>query len=520
MMLSRWNFLLCLSLVAFSTVQVYAVEIDTNIVGNYNMNSHTTITSNGTLSGGVVNVSGGWTIINYGSITSDINICDYCNVRIENAGIYNADTTLGTGATITQVINNSNDITELSGIGVGHYTVEISGAENPLNWDNILANTGNAAGYNLLSAKLRIGNIVAIDKPVVLNGITFLYVDGDIDTDVVLFSNVSGDGTIRVSNDNVDALHIVQVSKENERVYLRLVRSGDYGRILDNDAGHFLNNLREKLPGDKLLRHMDRANSEQKLKRIMSRSVRIHPIKMMKSIKTLYSHKTAETMRIDHNSGLGIMPISIFSNNMNIFGIEPNVNIKLNDDLRMKIYGHFSYLNYADDINEYSGLSFGGGADTVYDLPLDNFVRAYGGINYTAFNVRLVFNGSGKTENPWGLSGFVNTEIGHMFVFDNDYFISPYVLLGGNYMSMLNKKEFGIYSGVGGDAGYKYNCDGLEYTYAVRGVVRSNENVGLDINVSVWSVIDVAGADFKFGVLHDGELGLSYHISLNARFDF
>ncbi|MBO7642812.1 MAG: hypothetical protein J6S74_01615 [Alphaproteobacteria bacterium] len=519
-MLSRWNSLLCLLFVVFSTVQTYAVEIDTNIVGDYNMNSHTTITPNGSFSGGVVNVSGGWTIINYGSITSDMNICDYCNVRIENAGIYNADTTLGTGATITQVINNSNDITELSGIDVGYYNVEISGAENPLNWDNILANTGNAAGYNLLSAKLQIGNIVTIDKPVVLNGITFLYVDGDINSDVVLFSNVSGDGTIRVSNDNVDALHVVQVSKENERVYLRLVRSGDYGRILNNDVGRFLNSLREKSPSDKLLRHMDRANSEQELKRIISRSIRIHPIKMMKSIKTLYSHKIVETMRIDHDFDFGIMPISIFSTNMRLFGFEPNMNIKLDDDLRMNIYGHFSYLNYADDINEYSGLSFGGGVDTVYDLPLDNFVRAYGGINYTAFDVGPVFDGSGKIDNPGGWSGFVNAEIGHRFVFDNDYFISPYVLLGGNYMSMLNKKEFGIYSGIGGDAGYKYNCDGLEYTYAMRGVVRSNENVGLDINVSVWSVIDAAGADFKFGVLHDGEFGLSYHISLNARFDF
>ena len=399
MMRVKLRFLLCSILVAIATMQAYATNIDSHIIGDYNINSHTTITSNGSLAGGVVDVSGGWTIINYGSITSDINICDYCNVRIENIGTYNADTTLGSGATITQVINNSNDITELNGIGVGLYNVEISDSGVPLNLGDILANTGNAAGYNLLSAKLQIDNIVTIDKPIVLNGITLLYVDAAIDTDTLVFNNVSGDGIIRVSDENVDSLHLVQAYKNGGGVYLRLVRSGNYGRILNNDIGRFLNNLREKSPDDKLLRRLDNADNEQELKRIMSHSVRIHPIKMMNTIKALYSHKTAETMRIEHDYGFGIMPDFIFSDKIRIFGIEPNTNLKLDDSLHMKIYGHFSYLEYADDISEYSGVSFGGGADAVYDLSLNNFIRAYGGLNYTAFNSGPVFNGSGETEN-------------------------------------------------------------------------------------------------------------------------
>ena len=519
MMRVRLKILLFSSVVAIATMRAYAVDIDGHIIGDYNMNSHTTITPNGSLSGGLINVTGGWTITNYGSITSNLNVCDYCNVRIENAGTYNAGAVLGTGATITQVIHNQNDITELFGIGVG-YDVEISDTSVALNWTNIVTNTGDASEYKLSSAKIRLDNIAIFNGPIVLSGTSYLYIDAGIDTDTVLFSNVSGDGTILVADDNVDSLHLVQAYKDSNRIYLRLVRSGDYGRILNNDVGHFLNNLRATSPDDKLLKRLDNADSEQELKRIMSHSVRIHPIKMMNNIKTLYSHKTAETMRIDHDDGFGIMPEFLFSNNMQMFGIEPNVNIKLDDDLRMKIYGHFSYLKYTDDINEYSGTSFGGGADIVYDLSSNNFVRAYGGVNYTVFNVGPVFNGLEKTENPGGWSGFVNTEIGHRFVVDNDYFISPYVLLGGDYMTMLNDTGFDVYGGAGADAGYKFNCDGLEYTYAVRGIASSNMNFGADVNVSVWSVMDAVGADFKFGMLHDSDFGLSYHISLNARFDF
>lgn len=511
--------LLFSSFVAVVMGRAYATDIDSHIIGDYNMNSHTTITSNGSLSGGVVNVLGGWTITNYGSITSNLNICDHCNVRIENAGTYNAGAVLGTGATITQVIHNQNDITELSGIGVG-YDVEISDTNVALNWDNIVANTGNATGYTLSYAKIRLDNVATVNKPIVLNGNSVLYINSDINSDTLLFNNVSGDGTILVSDDNVDSLHLVQAYKDNNHVYLHLVRSGDYGRILNNDVGRFLNALREKSPNDKLLKRLDNADNEKELKRIISHSVRVRPIRMMNTIKTLYSHKTTETMRIEHDYGFGIMPNFVFSNNMRLSGVEPSVSIKIDDDLRMKIYGQLSYLEYTDDINEYSGMSFGGGADAVYDLSSDNFIRAYGGLNYTTFNVGMVFNGSGKTENPGGFSGFINTEIGHKFVIDDDYFVSPFVLLGGDYMAMLNEQDFDVYGGVGADSGYKFNCDGLEYTYAVRGIVRSDMNFGADINVSVWSVMDAAGADFKFGAFHDNEFGLSYHISLNARFDF
>ena len=103
---------------------------------------------------------------------------------------------------------------------------------------------------------------------------------------------------------------------------------------------------------------------------------------------------------------------------------------------------------------------------------------------------------------------------------DNDYFISPFVLLGGDYMTMLNDTDFDVYGGLGADVGYKLVCDGLEYSYAMRGIMRSDKSFGTDVNVSVWSVMDAVGADFKFGMLHDSDFGLSYHISLNARFDF
>ena len=497
---------------------VNAETINTAITTDYVMNDNTIIASGGALTGAVVDVSGAWTIQNYGTITSELHICDGCHVRIENAGVYNAAVTLGANATLTQVISNASDVTELTNVGVG-YGVLIDAGEI-LNWDDIKTKTSGATKYTLASSQIRMDDVSTFNKPVVITGNVLVYSNDDIVADTVLFSNATGGGTVRMLSENTNPLYMLETYNPGGMIIVRSVRSYDYGRMMGNERGRFLNALREKSPNDKLLGHLDDADNMDEFNRIMSHSVRLHPIKLMQSVRTTYSHKMLEIMHIDRSYDFGIMPLSIFSNNLRLMGIEPNANIKIDDDLQIKLSANISSLHYADSINEYGGMSVGVGADMLYDLSENNFMRVYGGFNWTSFDTGLVFDGSGKSENPRGLSGFVAGEFGHKFVIDDDLYVLPFVMAGADYAHILNSNSFDMYAGVGSDVGFMFEFDGMRYGYSIRGMARSDMGMGADIAMSVWSIVDTIGADVRFGAFYDNQIGLSYRVSINAKASF
>ena len=457
-------------------------------------------------------------ITNNGIISGSVTVCAGCDVYIENRGTYNATAILGTGATITQVIKNANDITELSNIGVG-YNVLVTDTTNALNWDDIIDKTTGVVGFTLANAKIQMNQIVNVNN-ITLNGESFIYTNTIPNTDTLLFSNVSGDGVVYVVPDNLDALYSTETYRVTNNMYVHLVRSTDYARILNNDTGRFLNFLREKSPNDKLLDQLDSAKNFRELKHIMSKSVRVHPINLMRPLRVVYSHKTLETMHIDDDDGLGLMPFSVFSNDMVMSGVSPSANIKLSNNLHLKLFWHLASLKYSDDINEYSGMSYGTGVDLIYNLPSNNFMRAYGGFDFSSFDTGLVFNGNKVAKNPYGYSGFLVGEFGHRFDFDGEYYISPFATMGGDYATILNDDDLNSYIGVGSDIGFSTEFDGLRYDYAARGIVRSDGGIGLELNMSAWSIMDAAGIDLRVGTFYDNILGASYSVSLNGKFNF
>jgi hypothetical protein len=300
---------------------------------------------------------------------------------------------------------------------------------------------------------------------------------------------------------------------------VRTVRSGDYGRILNNSSGRFLNFLRDKSPDDKLLNKLDKAKTMSELKHIMSESVRLNPIKLMQPIKTLYGHKMLEIMHIDDGATFGLMPYGVFSDDMVLYGVGPRISTKISDDLHLTISGYVSELEYSDDINEYGGMSYGAGIDIVGNLYSDNFVRVYGDVGFSNFDTGLVLDSNGATKNPTGISGYVVGEFGHRFNV-GEYYVSPFVMTGSDYTEVLNDDEFELYAGIGANAGFNIVIDGLRYDYAARSIVRSDGGVGVSLNMSVWSALDAAGADLSVGTFYDDQMGLSYSVSINGKFNF
>ena len=499
------------------------VYADTDIVtiqksGDRYMTLDTIIESSGSFQDGTIYIQNSLNIINNGVITSALNVCDNCNVYIENTGTYNAPATLGTNATITQVIKNASDITTLHNIGNNTYGVLVQDTTIALNWTTIKDTVVGANKFAFDNAKLEMNNLGIVDN-VKITGNLFIDTHDAPSGDKLLFTNVSGDGVVYINSDTLDILYALESYRVANSIYVRPVRSGDYGRILNNSAGRFLNLLRDKSPDDKLLNKLDRAKTMSELKHIMSKSVRLHPIKLMQPIKTLYVHKSLETMHIDDDAMFGFMPYGVFSDDMSWSGVGARFYTKISDILHLTISGHISELEYSDDINEYGGMSYGAGIDIVGHLYSDKFVRVYGDFNFTSFDTGPVLDGNDATNNPIGMSGYVVGEFGYKFDVD-EYYVSPFVMAGSDYTEILNDNELGLYAGVGANAGFNIVVDGLRYDYVARGIIRSDGGVGVSLNTSAWSIMDAAGVDFSVGTIYDNEIGLSYSVSINGKFNF
>lgn len=523
------NLFLCASIMNMINVHVRSWLValafyDTFLAGSvafcadYNFENDTVIAPNTSYSNeDTIFITRSLTIENHGYVYGLLKVGDGCNVRIENTNVFNASMDLGTNASVSQIIRTDSDITTL-GINVP-YNVLITESDSVLNWNNVLNNTTNATRYNLENARLHMDNFVSANN-VNIAGRIMVYTDTMPSTDVALFTNLSGTGMVTVMSSDLDALYLVEPYMVGGDMYVRAARSYDYARMLKNNTGEFLNRLRDTEPNDSLLAQLDSANTMDEFNQIMNKSVKLHPIKMMQSLKTMYSHKMLETMHIAQNDGIGVVPMVMFSNDMFVMGIEPYLNLNLLDDLHVKVSANLSSLKYSNDINSYRAMSYGVGADVIYDLPHNNFARAYGGLNLSSFDAGLVFDGNSATEKPRGMSGYLVGEFGHRFDFKSNYYVSPFVMMGGDYASILNHHDVDGYVGLGSDVGFNFEFDSFRYDYVARGLLRSNGGVGGELNISIWSIVDSAGAGLRGGIFYDDTVGTSYHVALDAKFNF
>ena len=507
---------------ALATCCAIATEniVDEQQSGNHNLYIDTTVTSSGGFLDGTVFIHNSLQITNNGTITSTLNVCNNCDLKIQNknGATFNTHVDLGTSATVTQVIQDASDITTLTGIGVG-YNVLLQDTPCVLNWENISNTTTGANGFILQNAKIRINTISSI-KDAEISGNLVIYTNTTPESGTLLFTNVSEGGVVEIIPDDLNTLYSVKPYKIGSSVFMQTIRSTDYARILNNDTGRFLNLLREKSPNDKLLKKLDSAKTLGELNRVMSKSMKVHPIKLMQPLRTLYSHKMLESMHIGSDDSIGISAFTIFSDDLFLMGASPNANIKILNDLHMKVFADVINLKYGDVINEYSAMSYGAGTDIIYNTPLNNFIRAYGGFHLSSFNTGLVKDGNGATKNPYGYSGFVAGEFGHRFDLDDEYYMAPFVMAGGDYITILRSDDSDVYAGAGCDAGFSTEFDGMRYDYVVRGIVRTDGGFGAELNFYVWSVEDSIGGNVALNTFYDENTGLSYGALMNIRFSF
>lgn len=492
---------------------------DKIVSGNFEITENVTVHNNVEFSANDILLQNSVQIYNHGKIDGRINICQNCTLELINAGTFSADVVLQNGAHIVQVITSNetmNNIGTVAGYDVYvrdavalnlNQVKTIADGANKVKFINSSFNAGNVADYVALSGVDMYGDIV-----LTLNDVS--------NQPMLLFTNVSGDAVVSVDSVQSDVLHVFRTYKIDNDVFVRMVRSTDYARIMNNDMGRFLNNLRAGGDDNKLFSKLDSVNSLAEINDILSKSVRTNPIKLMRPLEIMYSHKSLEIMHIDDKTTFGIEPFAVYSSDARMAGIRPNIKMKISDDLHMDLSGVVAGAAYSDDINEFKAVSFGVWADAQYDITDRNFVRAHIGADKTMFNVGPIFDGTNVVNNPDGISAFMIGEAGHRFDFDGGYNISPFVLVGGKYMSVANDNDKDMFAGGGVEIGFVYEFDGLRYDYGARAIAQSDSVIGAGINISVWSIFDDAGANVYIGGIYHNDFGMSYKLSINGLFRF
>ena len=499
-----------------SALDVYGATF-TN--GDYVVNEDVTIHHGAAFEAHNLKISDSLRIINDGEISGGVDVCAGCTMELQNSGVFDADVLLQSGAHLVQVITENDEITDI-GMSSGFEIVVRDGIGISLNqlksllinadsvdFENTRFDAGNMSGYSAINDVSLAGDLI-------------IQFDDVSESPLLLFADATGDGVVHVASNALDNLHAFQTYWSDNDVFVRIVRTTDYARILNNNMGVFLNDLRKSGRDDKLLMKLDSAKSMSGINHILNRSVRTNPIKLMQPVSVMESYESLEIMHIDNEAVGGVKPFAIYSSDVFIYGIRPSVSFNVSDDLHMKLSGYVADINRADGLNEYTGVAFGLGANAQYDMDDNNFVRAHIGANKTFFDIAPVFDGTRTVRNPGGYMVDFDTEYGHIFDIGHGYKLSPFAGIGTEYVTVAGLDDTSIYGVSGTDVGYEYEFGGLRYGYSGRVLARTDGLIGIGGNFSVWSGFDAAGADVHIAVIRDDVFGVSCAVSLNGRFMF
>jgi hypothetical protein len=175
-------------------------------------------------------------------------------------------------------------------------------------------------------------------------------------------------------------------------------------------------------------------------------------------------------------------------------------------------------FGFSGGINEFSGALYGGSVRGSYDFD-GLWMDATAGFTISKFKTGMVFDGSGATRDPVGVSAYGAGDIGTKFAIGGGFHISPFVGIGANGAGVLHQSEFDIFARMGAAAGFGYNAIGIKSDYRIYAAAQTDNAHTAGIRADFLSVADGAGGGVSYGIIRDSA-GLSHKISANLNFSF
>lgn len=507
----------------FALTGAFATEymVDTpniDVFDDYNItiNHGVVISAN---SSGIINTKdyGVTHLNNYGTINGTIDT-NGRNIIIVNSGTISGGISAN-GGMVQQNVSSNVEMSPINVVG-GSYKVTI---ENVQNADFNVIKSINATSFVMKDSVIIVNNLSDLQnwtQDVRLNGQVCLIVNNVEPEELeITIDNISnGIENLSLQINNVNSAYAVKSENKGGTLVITTERVTDSNLIYKGgntkNHGEVLEQIRNKHPGDKLINALDNAKASD-IDNIKNNSYRFNHSILLRPIKMINSFTLSENIIPD--DGVGLNTFYVFSNSVKDFGGE------------FYIGGHFDnlYLNfglnihdfvYKDDLNDFSGLSYG--LNIKAKQKINNFwIDGIVGLALTKYNADYVTDENALETNPFGLSEYGKISVGYDFKLTTDFIISPFVgsIYQRNKVADINENDLNFIGGT--DVKYNFVVDGIKYEYAFSGSVANNSDVYASFKIGFLSLTDGAGASFNAGVLKN-EYDYYYKLSVNAKILF
>lgn len=461
-----------------------------------------------------INVKRTLLIENDGVLAGRINICDGCTLLLQNDGdISGVHFVPGAHARLTQVIFSESDVTYLD--TDMNYVILVKSPDG-LSLNQIVDIAGPDAKIVLENTSLVLDSIITDAPEIKLSGNVDLVLKG-VTGDVPLLDNVDGDGVLNVYATTDNALMITRAEIVNHKLYVQMLRETDYVKILQNPTGEFLNSLRSVHPDDKLLRALDRAGGMRELRDIMSRSVRLRPINLMRPVRAMDAMDmfSGAMMGI---SGFSLSPDFIYNDDFYAGRVRLGLGGRVTDTITVGGAGFVGYIDATDDINDFSASVFGGNAYAIYEDG-DFIGRVMLGRTVAKFDTDFIFTGHGIDSAPRGTDLYGMMDFGVRMNPADDFVFAPFVGGTASRTAVSDNAVNKFDANIGGDITTSGGTDDFAYDYGLRMRASARGDVGAALRISFWSWPDGAGVDMDVGIMRN-DFGTTYRASVGGRATF
>lgn len=459
-----------------------------------------------------INIKRTLLIENNGTLAGTINICNGCMLRLRNGGdISGARFTPGVNSRLVQMINSESDVTHLD--TDMDYVILVQNA-NRLSLNNITSVAGPNTKIILENTSLILNSAITNAPEIELSGDVNLIIDGVFGNGPVL-DNINGDGALNVYAGPGNSLMATRAEIINHKLYVQMLRETDYAKILKNSTGDFLNKLRRARPNDKLFRALDRAGDVSALNGVMSRSVRLRPINLMRPVRAMDATKMFFGMMTNGKNGFSLSPDFIYNDDFYITGLRIGMAAKITDVISAGASGYVGCINASDEINDFDARVVGGNIYTIYDD--GEFIgRAMLGHSAAKFDVDFILVGDDIDSAPHGTNLYGATDFGVRLNPMDDFVFAPFIGLTASHTEIVAITENNFDTNIGTDITTTGGTDDFAYDYGVRVRASAHGNVGAALGVAFWSQADDAGVDMNVGIINS-EFGPTYHASIGGR---
>ena len=499
----------------------YAVKLSEDLI----------VTGNGTFLPTRIDVLRSVSILNSGTIGSDLYINGDNRVYVKNSGTINGTFYVAPDARVIQVVQSNDDITNLTVKDItnpesdGNFNILVRDAMD-VSLTNVFGIAANADklildnSVLLLNSAIRPRIIDAGPRAIELVGDVVLKLDSvdSLDYSLPILRNVSETGNLRFDIGDLNPLYRVATYVDDGDLYMSIVRETDYGRIFQNDVGNFLNDLRRDMPNDKLLRAMDNAPDMNTINSIMNTSMRLHPLNLMRPVRRMHMLDALDGWRYSDVVDIDSATDIIFSDTSLLGRVNVSMVGDVSNNLHAAVGGYIGALAVTDDINDFYGGMYGANMMLHFDdwMVIGNLA---GGIAVTYFDTGPVFDGNATVFNPSGMSGYAAMDIGARLYHQYDLTIVPFAGLVANYASVLNDADTVTLANVGVELNLsEYDFDIL-YDYGLRGSVLTDGAYHVGVYGKFSAPDDDIGAQINAAIIHD-EFGFGYKISISTNIAF